>query len=387
MAWYNQFPWTNFHELNLDWVMKQIQQNQNNINLILSQIGDSSGGEGGTGTLQLNVLTVGKSNAMFTTINKAIEHARSYCNSVNNRVVIVVYPGTYNEDITLVPNPGIDMVGLGRPKIVSTNSGYPQTSLYTAGEGYFQGLEFVANGSTYGVHVEVQDVAGLSGGNIVFESCRFTNTNGSGIGAGLGMGNNLICNNCEFSCDAGAYGAYVHNYPGKDDAVSAVFTNCNFAMGSGGCIRLDDAAKIYGSNVAPLYVTFFGCSVNTGVQVIDFRYSSYTDTYNGVYLGSNISMVNCGNCNHPALLYYVNETYYQWTVTSTLSNTYRVPFDLESKLFKTVTVTSLFVNGGITLTGSWDAVVRGASALGLVAPETFYALTMTDVLVSYTATW
>lgn len=40
MGAFEQFPYTNFHELNLDWIIKQVKQFQNSLDNISGQITD-----------------------------------------------------------------------------------------------------------------------------------------------------------------------------------------------------------------------------------------------------------------------------------------------------------------------------------------------------------
>lgn len=388
MAWYNQFPWTDFHQLNLDWIIKEIKTNSDNIaqndadiERLVALIDNIS-----PGLSQSNYVTVGKAGAMFTDINSAVDFVKKYC-SQSNRVAIVIYPGEYIADIDLAPNPGIDMIGIGKPVITSASTGYPHTALYTAGQGYFEGIEFVGT-VAYGVHVEVQGLSGNMAGYTTFRNCRFTSPNGSGLGAGIGLGNYLACYDCEFSSPTGQYGLYLHQYPGADSPVTATFVSCNFALSGSGVARIDDAANNYGGHSAPLVITFKDCiSYNGAENIIEFHKTD-SEVYNGIYYGSNITLRSCEGNTHPALEHYINETYLQWATCSSLGTTYRVPFDLASDLFSNVTVTGLFVNGVKTYTGNWTgAVIRGKSALGLVSPTDFQALTNTDVLVTYTATW
>lgn len=381
MAWYNQFPWTNFHQLNLDWILQQVSANADNISQLQGAINAIS-----PDITNSNILTVGDSGAMFRDINKAVGFARGYC-STDNRVAIVIMPGNYTADIDLAPNPGIDLIGIGRPVITSSSTGYPHTALYTAGRGYFEGIEFVGT-VVYGVHVEVSGLSGDLSGTTTFRNCKFTSPNGSAIGAGIGRGNNLACIDCEFSSIAGNYGLYLHNYAGEDQPVTASFVSCNFALSGGGAARIDDAAKMHANATAPMAVTFKDCVTdNSAKRQMEFWLTG-TAIYSGVYQGSNISLVNCSGNNHPALQHYINELRMIWTLATDFSGGYRVTIPLDSDQYKAVTVTTLFINGATTINGNWtDTVIRGLSTLQVVPKGSNPDLVTQDVLVSYTATW
>ena len=58
------------------------------------------------------VLNVSKDNEGFNSIGDAVAFAENYCTE-ENRVLIEIGPGEYREAITLLGNPGIDMVGAG----------------------------------------------------------------------------------------------------------------------------------------------------------------------------------------------------------------------------------------------------------------------------------
>lgn len=382
MAWYNKFPWTNFHELNLDWIINQVSTNTDNISQLQGAINNIR-----PGIVNSNIITVGANGAMFNDINKAIGYARDYCGA-NNRVAIIIMPGNYTADIDLAPNPGIDLIGIGRPVIKSASSGYPRTALYTAGQGYFEGIEFVGT-VTYAVHVEVQGLTGNTSGTTVFNNCRFTSPTVFAFGAGIGLGNNLTCRNCEFSSPAGTYGLYLHNYPSADNPVTASFISCNFAISGSGAFRIDDAARNLNiTNVAPLYVTFKDCvTYNEAKQQAEFRLTQ-TEIFRGIYQGGNIYLRSCDGNTHPALQHYINEIRTTWAMFSNASGTLRIPVSLDSDIYTTVQATTFLspddnVSHNVTLEG----VIRSKSALFIGSVSGFTPANTNDCMITYTATW
>lgn len=88
-----------------------------------------------------SVITVAKSGGRFHTINEAISFAKGYC-SRNNRVTILICGGVYNESIVLTKNPGIDLIGIDMPEIVS-DSAYPNGAANIYGDTYIEGIFFI----------------------------------------------------------------------------------------------------------------------------------------------------------------------------------------------------------------------------------------------------
>lgn len=145
-----------------------------------------------------NFLSVGKIGCTFTTINDAINYAKNYAN-INNRVGIVIFPGTYNEEITLLDSHGIDLFGIGNV-IVSHSSTYPNAPIYITGDAKISNIHFLNSGEgAYAMHYEISQT-GVTG-KVEFFNCIFEVTNGvntSSVGIGLGSNNTLRFNNCKF---------------------------------------------------------------------------------------------------------------------------------------------------------------------------------------------
>ena len=198
-----------------------------------------------------NVLTVGAKGCMFTTINAAIAEAKKYCNT-NNRVVILIFGGTYNEEINLLANPGIDIVGVG-DVIVQYASVYPNSPLHTTGRGYFSNIYFRALSSTtpsYAMHIEAQEDNTAS--SITLEDCNFFSDAQSAVGIGLGTNFEVTLKGCNLISTAGS-GLYCHNYPGP--ATNQVI-NCVDCLVSGTTdIHVDDALLLAGGSVGQGYFT------------------------------------------------------------------------------------------------------------------------------------
>ena len=193
MGFFKNFPYTNFHEMNLDWVLKEIEnlkkyiENYTAVNRVayagiwditkqypqwaLVTSGDSTYLSSKpvpvgvaidnteywilladldpriAGIIQnLSVLnnqvtvlptatstkffTVNKNGgAMYTTISEAVNAAKQIATKTD-RVVVCVYTSDYEEQIELLGNPGIDIVGIGKVTVHGTEA-YPNSTLHT----------------------------------------------------------------------------------------------------------------------------------------------------------------------------------------------------------------------------------------------------------------
>lgn len=212
--WPFKYPYTNFHELNLDWILEEITRNKNSIITLENTINnidpDAIGNPG--------VLHVGSETGMYRTINEAIAFAKNYC-TPTNRVLIMIHGGTYRETIRLLPNPGIDMIGLSDTTIMCPSEiQYPDGALYTVGSGFFKNITFeTTGGGFYALHYEVQGFEDAAENTeCIFENCRFIGHNRKGgVGCGGGCNDSLKFINCEIISE-GERAGYFHNHPRFD---------------------------------------------------------------------------------------------------------------------------------------------------------------------------
>ncbi|WMC91267.1 hypothetical protein [Kineothrix sp. MB12-C1] len=203
-----------------------------------------------------NLLTVGKVGAQYTTINAAINYAKTYA-SKTNRVAILIYEGTYGEEITLNDNPGIDLVGIQGQTIIRYASAYPNAPLYTCGQGYFYGITFQSTGGTnsYAMHFERQGFTSASG-ETVFSRCRFISDTNASVGVGMGNSNTVEFRDCTFiGLGTGTKAIYAHNYPTAATNQNMRFINNHIV----GHINIDDAPLVVGNGVvdSPMALQFF----------------------------------------------------------------------------------------------------------------------------------
>jgi len=249
-----------------------------------------------------NILTVGKIGTNYKTINEAITIAKTYA-TITNRVLIHILPGTYDEEIDLHNNNGIDLMGSGYMcTIIKHASVYPNSPIYVMGDTTISGITFFATtGNSYAVHIEAQAYGGIVG-NILFQSCKFiSQTTLASIGVGCGLGNIVFRD-----CSVVAYnnvGVYAHNYPlatanGQNlEIVNMEISTPNNNMG----IYLEDVADIQNRVISNLNITFKNITCANG----GFLYKDYSgeksyipsskpmslskDSYNNGILGLNIT--------------------------------------------------------------------------------------------------
>lgn len=292
-----------------------------------------------------NILYVAKEKgAQFNTINSAIEYAKTYASS-DNRVVIYIASGLYNEEINLLNNCGIDLVGVSPTStIIRYGSKYPNSPLFTTGQGTFTNICFQCyQGDSYALHVENQ--VDNSKGEINFNNCHFISYDSNAIGLGLGEGLNVIFNNCAFNTTKeGAKAVYLHNNPSNVSSAIARFINCQIY----GDLQIDDAAAIYNNNVNSILSLTFINNWITGKLVYKkkenelYSYIPIDDNHiklDNLSYGNNCSSVN-GYESGYTMLNVV-------TVPSIVPSTdYRkISIPLADALHKEIEVTNAVVDG------------------------------------------
>lgn len=217
-----------------------------------------------------SVITVAKSGGRFHTINEAITFAKGYC-SRNNRVTILIYSGVYNESIVLTKNPGINLIGIGTPEIVS-DAEYPNGPANIYGSTYIEGIFFHSTSKTaYALHIDGSTDTSY-GTTINILNCKFTSENQPALGCGCTRGCNYTFKNCEFY---GSDGIYVHNEASANVAkqyFNAIGCKIN---GSQHAVAIDDAAQLnFGATGSPLVLNFAGSYTSNINSMILFRLTS-----------------------------------------------------------------------------------------------------------------
>lgn len=296
------------------------------------------------------VITVAKSGGRFHTINEAITFAKGYC-SRQKRVTILIFGGVYNESIVLTKNPGIDLIGIGMPKIVS-DAAYPNGPAYIYGDTYIEGIYFHSTSkSGYAFHLDGSTDTSC-GVTVTVVNCKFVSDNQPALGCGCTRGCVYRFVNCVFS---GSDGIYVHNEASANVATQYFNVIGSKILGKQHAVAVDDAARLnFGATGSPLKLNFAGCYTENINNMLLFRLTE-SDHY-GYILGDNkgISISPESNTQIVALDYkyqggytltasvptyansgavYIpveNANLFEWTVTTTIPGTGTYPSKVTS---------------------------------------------------------
>ena len=309
-----------------------------------------------------SVITVAKSGGRFNTINEAITFAKKYC-SRNNRVTILICSGVYNESIVLTKNPGIDLIGIGMPEIVS-DAEYPNGPANIYGSTYIEGIFFHSTSKTgYGLHIDGSTDTSY-GTTINVLNCKITAENQPALGCGCTRGCNYTFKNCEFY---GSDGIYVHNEASANVAkqyFNAIGCKIN---GSQHAVAIDDATKLnYGATGSPLVLNFAGSYTSNINSMILFRLTS-SKQYGYIPGDSNGISLSPDSTTQIIALDYKYQGGYTLTATiPTYANSGAVYIPVENANLFTWTVTTTIPGTGdfpstVTSVGAhWLTVTRNS---------------------------
>lgn len=215
-----------------------------------------------------SVITVAKRGGRFHTINEAITFAKKYC-SRNNRVTILIYAGVYKESIVLTKNPGIDLVGIGMPEII-TDTAYPNGPAYIYGDTYIEGIYFHSTGrDSYAFHLDGSTDTSY-GTSITVVNCKFVSDNQPALGCGCTRGCRYTFINCLFY---GSDGIYVHNEASANVEQQEFHVIGCKINGKKHAVAIDDAPKLnYGATGSPLVLNFANSYTTNNINsMIYFR--------------------------------------------------------------------------------------------------------------------
>lgn len=307
-----------------------------------------------------NVITVAKSGGRFHTINEAITFAKGYC-SRNNRVTILICDGVYNESIVLTKNPGIDIIGIGMPEIVSDEA-YPNGPANIYGDTYIEGILFHSTSeSAYAFHLDGSTDTSY-GTTVTVVNCKFISEHEPALGCGCTRGCNYTFKNCEFY---GSDGIYVHNEASANVAkqyFNAIGCKIN---GTNHAVAVDDAAQLnFGATGSPLILNFAGSYTNNVNSMLLFRLTS-SNSY-GYILGDNNGIsLSAESTTQIVALDYKYQGGYSITVSvPTYSNTGAVYIPVENanlfewKVTTTVPGTGTYPSKVTSVGAHWLTVTK-----------------------------
>lgn len=307
-----------------------------------------------------NVITVAKSGGRFHTINEAISFAKGYC-SRNNRVTILICSGVYNESIVLTKNPGIDLIGLGMPEIVS-DTPYPNGAANIYGDTYIEGIFFHSTGkNAYAFHLDGSTDTSC-GTTVTVMNCKFTSEHNPALGCGCTRGCNYTFRNCEFY---GSDGIYVHNEASAN--VAKQFFNAIGCKINGlkHAVAIDDAAQLnYGATGSPLVLNFAGSYTSNINSMLLFRLTN-TKQYGYILGDANGISLSAESATQIIPLDYKYQGGYTITASiPTYANTGAVYIPVENanlfewKVTTTIPGTGTFPSKVTSVGSHWLTVTR-----------------------------
>lgn len=226
-------------------------------------------------------------NGTCPTIAAAITRAREIIANIGGRVTVLIPEGEYQERIELLPNPGIDFIGIGSVTL-SSGLAWPNSTIYVSGQTKCINMNFYAS-QTYAFHADAQNEP--TAGPISFIHCTFVSTNAPAVGLGLGLNWNITFNDCTFANQGTGVAFYAHNYPyaGASNQ-TLIVQNSRFYSNDDLAIGLDDSATLAGVGSgasSPMQIAFPNCY---GASKIRFRYGENVTT-GYVPAGNNISVL------------------------------------------------------------------------------------------------
>lgn len=343
---YENFPYSNFHELNADWILEQVrecvkkvadlglsfEELKEYVNNYFSSL-DVDGSiakeiqlliDNGTMGALINqtllgeinakvdsvsalvskayvsggqILTVGKhGGVMFESISSAVDYAVNNGVSSEKPFTILIEPGLYEEQLVLMNVHGLNFIGTGsiypnNSVLIRYNGAYPDCVIHAEGDITFKNIRVQnTNGSTYAVHVDPVDRG--TTGVVEFRDCRIQGTTAVGYGSGINTQLRLI--NCQLV--GGGDVLYAHNsaYPNRSGQFLFV-VGCYFNHTSGKAVMIDDAGYSNGGVSSVMTVIFSGNYTDyAGYLNIQFRKATGVQSTWKSYLPNDDANIRCG---------------------------------------------------------------------------------------------
>lgn len=238
-------------------------------------------------------VTVGKTGAMYQSINAALAYILSKSVSLNKPATVFIYPGMYNEQIVLDDVHGISFIGCGVGKTLIQSSGaYPDCTLHIQGDYSFYNMSIINNNpSTYAVHSDPVDK--LTSGLVEFRNC-YIKGGSNAIGYGAGNNTELRVYNCVL--EASSSPIYAHNcaYGGRTGQKLTLLNNLFYDNSEHMALLLDDAGYTNGGQVSQMVCTIHGNVSNyAGFTQMQFRKATGSPSTFTSYLPINDSNIIC----------------------------------------------------------------------------------------------
>ena len=349
---YENFPYSNFHELNADWILEQVRDcvkkvkdlglsfeqlkeyvnnyfssldidsaiaaeiqrlidngtigeliNQTLLGEINAKVdGINAKVDGLTPLVEKtyvngsNVVTVGKtSGVMFSSINDAIVFVKSKNISLTNPYTIIVFPATYREQLVLNDMHGLCIMGLNRDSTkLIYSGGYPDCVIHVQGDVTFRNLTIQnENLSTYAIHCDPVDTTVR--GTVQFDNCIIIGYRC--VGYGSGQYTSMRIEN-SFLSSLGDACIYAHNSAYADRIGQSLVVQNNMFTGSSAntyALILDDAGYSNGGVKSEMLVLISGNThLLAGYMRTQFRKATGIESTWKSYLPNDDANIRCG---------------------------------------------------------------------------------------------
>lgn len=312
-------------------------------------------------------ITVGKSGAMYTTINDAISHIKGKYVSLENPATIFIYPGIYTEQIVLDDVHGISFIGCGAGKTtIQYNGTYPDCTLHVQGDYSFSNMTIVNhNPSTYAVHSDPVDK--LTSGLVEFKNCHIIGGSNA-IGYGSGVNTELRVSNCVLQSSSAPVYAHNCSYGGRANQALTLLNNFFIDNAEHMTLLLDDAGYTNGGQVSQMVCTIHGNVSNyAGFSQMKFRKATGIPSTFTSYLPFNDNNIICSakcsdNGNIPGMNFgqgkYDISTYLVMPANKSFDGKYRASIPIEvyyANYYTTLNNVTIPGLGDVTSTFSIDA--------------------------------
>lgn len=317
-------------QTSIDEVTEKINTVDTNLNSLLTRLPIKDGSM---------FVTVGKTGAMYQSINAALAYILSKSVSLNKPATVFIYPGMYNEQIVLDDVHGISFIGCGVGKTLIQSSGaYPDCTLHLQGDYSFYNMTIINNNpSTYAVHSDPIDK--LTSGLVEFRNCHIK---GGSNAIGYGAGNNTELRVVNCVLEASSYPIYAHNcaYGGRTGQKLTLLNNLFYDNSEHMALLLDDAGNTNGGQVSHMVCTIHGNVSNyAGFTQMKFRKATGIPSTFTSYLPVNDNNIICSakcsaNSNIPGMNFgqgkYDISTYLLMPTNKSYDGKYRasIPIDV-----------------------------------------------------------
>ena len=269
-----------------------------------------------------NIRIIAKENGDYTLPSLCVADGGD---TIENPLTMLLYPGTYEDQVYIKQWSRIDFVGVNNKDCVVVNhgGGYSDEPLITAGERYIANITFRATHEKSTITDKNQwksyafhgDKSSGGDGTTLIENCRFESYHSASVGLGIYNNQTFHFKSCEFyskidwdstQANIGAFFAH-NNVSGGETNGKLILENCIFFMdndrsGYGHACYINDANLTDGDGLGnALNVLFINCTLirNVGGFVNALRIDN---TSSSGKLSGSIELNVCSHGNNIAQL-------------------------------------------------------------------------------------